>query len=98
MTSTQAKALARAYAFTIINRRAKPASREAYIVDMARRMQALEDADERKVMRWLGFIQGALWALGIYRIEQLKEHSCMAGAGKFDAAMQLPGLEDTGGL
>ncbi|MGE0366986.1 MAG: hypothetical protein AB7Q00_14760 [Phycisphaerales bacterium] len=26
-----------------------------------------------KAMRWLGFIQGALWALGIKTIEDLKE-------------------------
>lgn len=34
-----------------------------------------EDGSERKAMRWLGFMQGALWTLGIYTLDELKEHS-----------------------
>lgn len=26
-----------------------------------------------KSMRWLGFIQGSMWVLGIYTVDQLKE-------------------------
>lgn len=28
-----------------------------------------------KLMRWLGFMQGVLWATGVYTIDQLKEHN-----------------------
>jgi hypothetical protein len=28
-----------------------------------------------KAMRWLGFLQGALWALGFYSLDELKNHS-----------------------
>jgi hypothetical protein len=28
-----------------------------------------------KVFRWLGFIQGALWRMGIYSLEELKNHN-----------------------
>jgi len=28
-----------------------------------------------KFMRWLGFIQGSLWALGVYSLEDLKNHN-----------------------
>lgn len=28
-----------------------------------------------KVSRWLGFLQGCLWATGIYTVEQLKNHN-----------------------
>jgi len=30
---------------------------------------------KEKANRWLGFIQGALWADNIYTIEQMKEHN-----------------------
>ncbi len=28
-----------------------------------------------KLMRWLGFIQGALWVLGFYSIDEMREHN-----------------------
>ena len=28
-----------------------------------------------KVFRWLGFIQGCLWATGCYTLEELKDHN-----------------------
>lgn len=28
-----------------------------------------------KAMRWLGFLQGVLWALGVFSIDELKDHS-----------------------
>ena len=34
-----------------------------------------DDGSENKAMRWLGFAQGAAWALGFYSLDELKEHS-----------------------
>ena len=34
-----------------------------------------EDGSEAKAMRWLGFIQGALYAYGYYSLEEVKDHS-----------------------
>lgn len=28
-----------------------------------------------KSMRWLGFVQGCLWVLGVYTIEEMKDHN-----------------------
>lgn len=30
-------------------------------------------ASLEKAMRWLGFLQGALWSLGVYSIDQMKD-------------------------
>lgn len=35
----------------------------------------LAEGRRDKVFRWLGFIQGVLYAKGVYTIEQLKDHS-----------------------
>lgn len=35
----------------------------------------LEEDRMEKVFRWLGFIQGCLWASGLYTIKELKNHS-----------------------
>ncbi len=32
-------------------------------------------ADNAKAMRWLGFLQGVLWARGFFTLEELKGHS-----------------------
>ena len=49
-----------------------------------REMQATaadaDSADEyiaarEKLMRWLGFVQGALWVKGIYGIDEMREHN-----------------------
>ena len=37
--------------------------------------QFLKDGRKEKANRWLGFIQGALWAEDIYTIEEMKEHN-----------------------
>jgi len=29
----------------------------------------------QKAMRWLGFVQGALWAAGLFTISELKDHN-----------------------
>ena len=31
--------------------------------------------DREKAMRWIGFIQGALWVLGVYTIDQMRDHN-----------------------
>lgn len=36
-------------------------------------------ARREKLMRWLGFLQGALWSLGVYSIEELKSHNMPDG-------------------
>lgn len=46
----------------------------AHAADMLPKMEKMLDEGEiEKLMRWLGFIQGALWALGIDTIEELKD-------------------------
>lgn len=35
----------------------------------------MHDQRTEKAMRWLGFIQGSLWAHGIYNIEEMKNHN-----------------------
>lgn len=35
----------------------------------------LEEGRKEKANRWLGFIQGALWAKDIYTIEEMKDHN-----------------------
>jgi hypothetical protein len=34
-----------------------------------------EDGSERKAMRWLGFMQGIMYARGFFTLEELKDHS-----------------------
>lgn len=34
-----------------------------------------EDRSESKTMRWLGFAQGAAVALGVFTLDEIKEHS-----------------------
>lgn len=33
------------------------------------------DGRRDKLMRWIGFMQGAFWSLGIYDLEDLKQHN-----------------------
>jgi len=33
-----------------------------------------EDGSEGKAMRWLGFIQGALYSKGVYTLDDLRRH------------------------
>lgn len=33
------------------------------------------ESHREKIMRWYGFAQGALWALGIFTVDELKDHS-----------------------
>jgi hypothetical protein len=36
---------------------------------------AKDPARREKLMRWLGFIQGALWYSGLYTVEELMQHN-----------------------
>lgn len=38
-------------------------------------LDMIERKDVDKAMRWLGFIQGAMWSFGVFTIEQMREHS-----------------------
>lgn len=46
-----------------------------YMIEQARGIQDME-----KLMRWLGFIQGVQWALGMYSIAELKTHNRTSAA------------------
>jgi len=35
----------------------------------------IQEKRMEKVFRWLGFIQGCLWRVGIYTVEELKNHN-----------------------
>ena len=48
----------------------------AHLHSMIDKIIKFLDEDRRdKLFRWLGFIQGALWVLGIYTINELKNHN-----------------------
>ena len=36
---------------------------------------AIESDDREKAMRWLGFIQGVLFAKGVYTVDEMREHN-----------------------
>lgn len=38
-------------------------------------MSFAEEGRTEKAFRWLGFIQGVLWAEGVYSIDELKDHN-----------------------
>lgn len=42
-----------------------------------------EAFSQEKAMRWLGFMQGALWILRWYSLEELKEHGRKASENAF---------------
>lgn len=73
MNSHQAKALALWYKGEISNHGVP-----AYLHDMIERMQKIDDLKTEKIMRWLGFVQGVLYAVGQYTVEDLKRHSINA--------------------
>lgn len=35
----------------------------------------LNDQDQDKAHRWLGFIQGVCWAKGVFTIKEMREHN-----------------------
>lgn len=49
-----------------------------YLADFSDRLVDMieREPDRReKIMRWYGFTQGALWALGVFTVTELKAHS-----------------------
>lgn len=47
-----------------------------HLLEMIPRIRGfLTDGRHDKVFRWLGFMQGVLWHLGIYTLEELKTHN-----------------------
>jgi hypothetical protein len=52
------------------------ASQISHVLYMLDDLEQLVDAGRlEKAFRWLGFIQGWLWARGLYSIDELKEHN-----------------------
>jgi hypothetical protein len=49
--------------------------RQRHILHMVDQMETWGPEKMEKACRWLGFIQGALWADGVYSIEELKRHN-----------------------
>ena len=35
----------------------------------------IQEGRMEKVFRWLGFIQGCLWRIGVYTVEEMKNHN-----------------------
>ena len=35
----------------------------------------IQEERMEKVFRWLGFIQGCLWRIGVYTVEEMKNHN-----------------------
>lgn len=72
MTLDEAKAVARRYRE---ERGSEGGHRMGHAMDMCARLQEFGPDQERKAMRWLGFIQGVLWCEGAYTIEEMKGHN-----------------------
>ena len=48
----------------------------AHLAQMLPKMEAfVAEGRREKAFRWLGFVQGALWVLRLYTLEELKDHS-----------------------
>ena len=53
-----------------------PAQMRSHLNSMIPKMKAFLDGGQMdKCFRWLGFMQGVLWALGIYSLNELREHN-----------------------
>lgn len=39
----------------------------------------LRDDRREKLMRWLGFMQGAWWVAGVFSVDELKKHNMPSG-------------------
>ena len=47
-----------------------------HIREMLEKMPAfLEEGRREKFMRWLGFVQGTFWFVGVYTLDELKNHN-----------------------
>lgn len=48
----------------------------AHLLYMCNQINEFIAEDRReKAMRWLGFVQGALWQAGVFTIDELKNHN-----------------------
>ena len=45
------------------------------------RVKLAFDGKVEKAMRWLGFVQGTLWLLGVYSIDEMRAQTTEAGIG-----------------
>lgn len=54
---------------------ANPAQREHVLTMLPRMRVFIEQGRIEKTMRWLGFVQGWLWAIGRYSVEELADHN-----------------------
>lgn len=44
-----------------------------HLLTMIPKMKLMVDDDREKLMRWMGFMQGALWALGYFTVDDFRE-------------------------
>lgn len=84
MTKEQALRLMQAYAeyATLLS-----STQARHLAGMPERVT--EDFSTEKTMRWLGFMQGALWASERFTLEELKEHSRHAAKSEVGADWEL---------
>jgi hypothetical protein len=81
MTKTQALKLMNFYAQWLRRDRLLDDIRDAYVRHLIGMPERVTDAfSDSKTMRWLGFMQGALWMTRRFTLEELKEHSREAAA------------------
>ena len=45
-----------------------------YLKDMTTRFPSFS-ADREKAMRWICFMQGAFWSLGVYTVDEMRAHN-----------------------
>lgn len=62
----------------------------AWRCEHVRELVAARD-DVRSAGRWIGFIQGALWAMGAFSIEDMRRHEVEVPPPAGDAAASRPG-------
>ena len=46
-----------------------------HLLFMCDHIEKMVDEDIEKAMRWLGFMQGALWSQAIFTLSDLREHN-----------------------
>jgi hypothetical protein len=51
------------------------------LAGMAERLEPWAIRDGERAQRWLGFVQGVLWAQGVYSIDELRAHVKEADGG-----------------
>jgi hypothetical protein len=76
MTRDQVNNLSRYYENTLSHITANPEL--LYTQQFCQRLRELPPEKTEKAMRWLGFIQGVLWANRLYSIDELKDHNSLA--------------------